>query len=374
MTFFHYFLCLLLMVTSCVGSTVDTSGDNVQAAHDHTVGHVGNPLTDVVGLEVSDTDPVCPDPGAIFPCNCTMDYHFNMDLDCSYVESEDQLARIMNVSFPTPDFHRLTIYGNHNLKELRAGVLGETATFQEIWMIFGALQEVEEGALANSYSTATDIMFTSNSIDKFCWNDISSFSNLHKLSLPSNNLAHITKMSSNSLHLLSLGKNDIRSLPLTAFRAMPNLQKIFLPNAGIEEIIPDTFSGLHELSVVDLSHNQLQELPGGTLALTSKSHHEIYFDNNNIGKVAANAFSGLMSGDNMSWNSNQLTVLESQVWRPLLDAGVKLDLQDNPLGCGCDISWLVLNADYLSLINDGTTCSDGEIFVDLDPNWFKENC
>lgn len=42
----------------------------------------------------------------------------------------------------------------------------------------------------------------------------------------------------------------------------------------------------------------------------------------------------------------------------------------NPLACGCDIAWLVLNTRFLAQLKDDTTCSDGELVVNLDPDLF----
>ncbi|XP_042216513.1 oplophorus-luciferin 2-monooxygenase non-catalytic subunit-like [Homarus americanus] len=95
---------------------------------------------------------------------------------------------------------------------------------------------------------------------------------------------------------------------------------------------------------------------------------------NNVSKVAVNAFSGLGAGDGIFMWGNQLTVIEEEVWQPLLLDDVQLFLGGNPLFCGCDIAWIVLNPTFLNLIASDTTCATGELLVDLDPTFYEENC
>lgn len=87
---------------------------------------------DVVTVRATEDpgDLPCPDEQDIYPCVCYINAHFVMDLECSAVVSEEQLARVFSIHFPFPDFRQLTIYNNTYLQALRAGALGN-ATFYE---------------------------------------------------------------------------------------------------------------------------------------------------------------------------------------------------------------------------------------------------
>ncbi|KAG7155487.1 hypothetical protein Hamer_G025209 [Homarus americanus] len=61
---------------------------------------------------------------------------------------------------------------------------------------------------------------------------------------------------------------------------------------------------------------------------------------------------GLRTSDEVNLNNNQLMLVEEEVWRLLLQEGVNLDLiiLSNVV---CDIAWIILNTDYLNLVNRG---------------------
>lgn len=46
----------------------------------------------------------------------------------------------------------------------------------------------------------------------------------------------------------------------------------------------------------------------------------------------------------------------------------------NPLVCGCDIAWLVTNPDWVGKIGNTAECADGVRIVDLDPQYYTDNC
>ena len=47
---------------------------------------------------------------------------------------------------------------------------------------------------------------------------------------------------------------------------------------------------------------------------------------------------------------------------------------ENALACGCDLAWIVTNMDYLSKISQQSTCSDGTMLNDLDPQIYIDLC
>ncbi|XP_042228814.1 oplophorus-luciferin 2-monooxygenase non-catalytic subunit-like [Homarus americanus] len=379
MRLFRNFPCILLLVTSCVDD--NTAGTIVDAPLVSTAaGHVDNQPVDVgdtqmtASYNTTPSDVMCPNSAAIFPCFCTVDYNHNiMDLDCSEVRSEEELSAIMRTYFPSPNFHKLIINNNNNVRVLRAETLANI-TFQQFWIVNGLLEVVKDGALSASYSTVTSMWFDNNRIDHFCWKEISSFTNLQMLSFKSNRITNFPVISSGSLRYLNLGHNPLELVPLPALSDTPALEEVYFDGTGLQDIIPGTFFGLPELWMVVLEDNHLTEVPEGAVWFNSSSPHGVYLRFNNITRVDVYAFSGFFSGDTIDLSYNQLAEVEEEVWRPLLLNGVRLKLRDNPLTCGCDIAWVVLNNNFLSHIDDRTTCSDGEPLVDLDPTWYEEMC
>lgn len=222
MELFHTILCIVLVVSRCAGD------DGQVRAASHSVGDQHRAAT-------------CPDQEVIFPCVCIIN-----DLDCSNVESEEQLAHIMASSFPDPNFFSLTIRDNKNLKVLRAGVLAGT-TYGGFNIYNNVLEVVEPGALSGSSSTATWIEMSDNRISSFPWEEISSFTLLGKLSLERNNISKFPSFRSDTLSFLDLSSNPLGWVPATAFTAMPQLSTIRLKQIGLTDIIPGIYNPLHDL-------------------------------------------------------------------------------------------------------------------------------
>ncbi|XP_042212961.1 oplophorus-luciferin 2-monooxygenase non-catalytic subunit-like [Homarus americanus] len=366
MALYHTFLCNLLLGSCCVGAVHTTGVINREAAGD----------LDTVVSKIAHNYPrklPCPEDAEILPCVCTFDENMHMDLNCSSVESEDQLATILGSSFPFRNFHKLIIEGNDNLVVLRAGVLGST-TYEVFHIIDGVLEEVESGALSGSYSTATEMMFYNNSINSFPWQEMLLFENLHTLHLQENNITRCPKVKSKSLKKLDLARNPFIYLPVTAFSDTPTLQEVYLDGIGLQELSAGTFFTLSELLMVNMSTNQLTEVHEGAVQFNNSGRHQVYLDYNNISLVAVNAFSGFNSSDEIFLNNNQLTLLEEEVWQPVLQQGVTLYLGGNPLQCGCEIAFIILNSTFLGLIDNSTSCSDGELLVNLDPAIYEQFC
>ncbi|MDK2413365.1 hypothetical protein QHH03_30210, partial [Aphanizomenon sp. 202] len=108
-------------------------------------------------------------------------------------------------------------------------------------------------------------------------------------------------------------------------------------------------------------------------AIEFHGHGILSLDHNNINKIAVGAITGLGDGD-VYLNENSLTVLEEDVFGAFLSAGATLNIDDNPLGCGCEIAWLVTNSAYMSLISPGASCYDGELLANLDPTIYEDFC
>lgn len=179
----------------------------------------------------------CPDASHIFPCVCTVIFDSEMDMNCSAVQSEEQLARVFSVDFPYPDFHSLTIWGNDHLKVLRAGALGPTS-YRRIYIIGGVLDTVEPTALSGSYNTAYDMGFYNNMISVFPFDEISLFTGLYMLFINDNLLTTFPTISSTTLGNLFIYNNPLGAISPGALQQLPVLTTIDLENTELQEILP----------------------------------------------------------------------------------------------------------------------------------------
>ncbi|XP_070458309.1 leucine-rich repeat-containing G-protein coupled receptor 6 isoform X2 [Equus przewalskii] len=128
------------------------------------------------------------------------------------------------------------------------------------------------------------------------------------------------------LHTLSLnGATDIQEFP--DLKGTTSLEILTLTRAGIRLLPPGMCQQLPRLRVLELSHNQIEELP--SLHRCQKLE-EIGLQHNRIWEIGADTFSQLSSLQalDLSWNAIRTIHPEAFV---TLRSLVKLDLTDNQL-------------------------------------------
>lgn len=181
--------------------------------------------------------PTCPDASDIFPCVCTVYDEVNMDMTCSEVTSEFELAQVFSAYFPDPNFTYLRLEDNNNLQVLRDGALG-TTTYVHIHITGGVLTEVEENALSGSFATLETLVLNYNSISTFPFHTLSSFTALKSLDMDNNQLQAFPQLVSSTLEYLDLGGNPMEDLPPEAFTNTPTLQQVYLYDTEITLLYP----------------------------------------------------------------------------------------------------------------------------------------
>lgn len=313
----------------------------------------------------------CPDPEDIYPCVCTVDPEKHMTMDCSHVASEDELARVFSSNLPFTKFHLLMINGNQNLRVLREGDLGP-ASFEIIRIMFSVLEEVQDGALAGSYTTADAIVLIDNPLSVWPFHELPLFTSLSLLELYGGALIAIPALRSGSLQKILLGYNQIDGIAADCFHGLENILHIDVHGNNVETILPETFATLPLLSYVSLLGNSLGSIHRGAIALSSTRDGIVDLHLNAISSIEIDAITGLNAGQ-LRLAGNSLSVLEEEVFRPILEGGAVVTLSDNPLRCGCDVAWLVTDPALLALAREAT-CSDGEALENLDPSIFEDLC
>ncbi|CAL4125422.1 unnamed protein product [Meganyctiphanes norvegica] len=293
-------------------------------------------------------EPPCPDAEDIAPCVCTYDSEANaMDLECSAVESEEQLKQIFKADFPFKNFHQFDLHWNNNIKVLEAGVLNGIS-FEIINICFTDLEVVELHALNSCYETATELLLYANKITSFPFDELSQFSKLRHFDISDNSLTVI---------------------PADAFHGLTALEHIYISNNNAD--IVGTFQDLPNLLSLDLGYNALTTIPANFIKTGSSVLIYIFLDGNTIASVEPGAFD-IVDGLDIYIGGNLLSTLDEATWRPYLEAGGNLYAGFNPLVCGCDIAWLFAEDQLLEQVYDAT-CNDGGSLHDLDPSMF-DNC
>ncbi|CAL4201157.1 unnamed protein product [Meganyctiphanes norvegica] len=295
-------------------------------------------------------DRPCPNAEDIAPCVCTYNSEDNaMDLDCSAVESEDQLKQIFKADFQFKNYRSFIMYANINIKVLEAGVFNGIS-FEQIVIQFSHLEIIELQALDSCYETAWKI--------DVCYNRITSF--------PFDELSHFPK-----LRYFAIGYNSLSMIPADAFNGLTALETLYLWDNHAN--IVGTFKDLPNLSGINLGYNNFSltnnTIPTKYIKTGSSDLSYINLFGNNIVSVEPGAFD-IVEGLVISMYGNALSTLEEATWRPYLEAQGYLSAEDNPLVCGCDIAWLFGEDQLLGQVYDDATCTDGERLIDLDPKIF----
>jgi len=315
----------------------------------------------------------CPEAGDILPCVCSVDHGNHVMMDCSMVESEDELATAFSANMPDTHFRKLTIDHNEHLKMLREGDLG-AASFEQIWITYSALEEVQAGALENSHETLEELHMSSNHIHSFPFHELPFFTSLTHLNMHSNQLVEFPTLESETLTNVHFGDNMLSEIPVDGFHGLPQIKVIIHYGNDVHTLHAGTFAGHAHLYYVDLGSNLLTHLPEGVIEFESISKGFVLFRHCQINTVDVNAITGL-NGGYIDLKHNALTDLAEAVFQPDMAEGATLWLSNNPLTCGCDIAWLVTNSDFMANIDfPSATCYNGVHLSDIDPDTAFVDC
>lgn len=316
----------------------------------------------------------CPDPQYIYPCTCSITAPWKPDLDCSQVQSEEELRGVFNRSFEDPHFHFFTVQNTGGLRHLEGGTFGE-ATFKSFFFANGDLEVVEPNVFLDSRGFLQYLTLMQQNLTTFPYEEISQYGILRTLRLTGNRISAFPTLKSSSLEGLDLSFNPISDIPADGLTGLPYLFDFTCESCGLTEIHPGTFAGRKRLSGLILRSNNLTYLPENMVQSDYYSVG-ILVENNQISNVSAGAFK-LGQGQIMhvDLTNNRLEQLEERVWRPYFEGGLTyLYAEGNPFLCGCDIAWLVTKSEFMAKLGGKETCRDGRLVQTLDPLYYEETC
>lgn len=203
----------------------------------------------------------CPRESDVFPCKCAATLTYEINIDCSNVESSEQLAKVFQTPFAFPDLNRLTIQPvdpYESLIDLPAGVFGDVS-FNEVDITNTFIRTVEEETLVNSHNTLVRLNMRKNNISWFPFETLKLYVKLQHLDLSYNKLSGvIPDIVTEALTFLDLSGNTGFTLTQTVFEFSPLLQELRLNSMGLGDATPpNVFLRLYNLKTLYLQNNSI---------------------------------------------------------------------------------------------------------------------
>lgn len=323
-------------------------------------------------------EPPCPNATDIAPCVCYQDLIDRLILECYEIESEEQLETIFQQNFPVKEFYNLFLDMSPFLRTLGGSVFNGVS-FVVVELYRSGIEVINEYALADSLETLESLYIKESLVHEstFPFFTFSSYSKLTVLNVFTSELTGIPSLSSSSVENIGITDAAITEIDAGTFQGLPSVTNINLEKNEIEVLEAGAFTGLPTLKSINLSENKLTTLEAGTFEITDNAV-SIYVWNNEITFIEPGTFVLPPTNESLTvfldLGSNQLPILDEVVFAEVFPVLDFLFIAGNPLECGCDIAWLVLNRDWMGKIGNTAECVDGVRLVDLDPAEFEANC
>ena len=132
-----------------------------------------------------------------------------------------------------------------------------------------------------------------------------------------------------NLESINISENQLPQLPINIFASLSKLISINLTSNKLTQLPPDIFVGLKNLQTLRLSHNKLTQLPAAIFTGLSNLQ-ELALDYIKLSQLPADLFAGLNNLQTIDLSSNQLTHLPCNIFVGL-NYLQKLDLGLNQL-------------------------------------------
>ncbi|CAG0879487.1 unnamed protein product [Darwinula stevensoni] len=224
-----------------------------------------------------------------------------------------------------------------SIEKLPEGAFGDVS-FQEMWLRYNqVLASVHATALLPSKTRLVKLFLDYGNVNSFPFDILPEMTVLKELKMAFNSLTGVPVLHSTSLEILDLAYNQIQSLEEGAWY-LPKLTTFRLVGNELMTLPEGMVSNMERLVSFECQINRLgPTLPKDLLNFASSTLNLINLAGNGISKLERGAITG------------------------------------NPLTCGCDLAWLVINEGLRFEVNG--YCRDNEIRLrDLDPEDFLEPC
>ncbi|CAL4103851.1 unnamed protein product [Meganyctiphanes norvegica] len=265
----------------------------------------------------------CPDKDTIAPCIClvnNLDDRTFLSMYCSNtILNETDLAQIFHTIYQSKHFGYLCISHNPKLTHLPNGIFSDLE-FEEVDIVLNpGLTSVNDGVFGYSSQSLRILHLYNNNLENLTFESSLHFNILTELAVNYNQLKEIPRLNAPLLDSLYLYENPIKQILPEDIKGFTKLNQLWLNGMEIEDIDPDLKNMTLELSY------------------------------------------------------NNITILDEQTYRKLVDNHVTIYLGGNFLSCDCSVSWIVLNPSYHPYLVDAE-CTDGHNVTQLNPDWYIHNC
>ncbi|XP_059088461.1 peroxidasin-like isoform X1 [Tigriopus californicus] len=138
--------------------------------------------------------------------------------------------------------------------------------------------------------------------------------------------------------VVDLRFNRIKRIPQGAFKDLVQLDTLLLNNNHIHKLRKGAFDGLENLKYLYLYKNKITYIDEKVFQNLPKLEH-LYLHYNYVKHLEPNQFFGLGLLQRLFLHSNKLHHLPSNIFQGL-DSLKRLRVDNNPISCDCEISWL----------------------------------
>lgn len=257
----------------------------------------------------------CPQRELIYPCSCA-----NSQIFCAGLENEQALSDVVMGLKNAKKFYSFSIEKS-NFRYIPHDVF-DNVKFQEFQISsssFMALTDTDIAFEGLENDLVSLVITDSDVLNAWDWTVLRNLKELLKLHIDVD-LTIVSKeielISSVKLKDISLAKNQITYVHDRAFAGFKELLALSLRSNFITEVKRSMFSDPAPLLwKLDISHNQLQQLP-------------------------SDLFENMPNLDGVSLESNKLMTLNEQTFKPVWSQLRYFDVMDNHIRCDCRMIWM----------------------------------
>lgn len=253
---------------------------------------------------------------------------------------------------------------NSLIQNLPAGVFRSLEKLKIIDLSRNILRTLPNGLFKGS-SEITHLDLSNNFLTSLRWDKLKGLINLKELRLDSNFIWWLDSKAffpTRRLVFLSLSHNDLRDLQPSVFMRLKYLKDLDLSNNRLPALFRKNLVGLRSLEQLDLSGNPLVLIVNGALK-SLKSMVELHLARTNLRTLQPEMFIGAKNVEWLDLRDSNIEELRPSVFKYLnnlkhlqisgnlitsidqcivknLSKLIDMDLRENPLHCGCSLSWL----------------------------------
>lgn len=198
-------------------------------------------------------------------------------------------------------------------------------------------------AVNASMPTLGNIYFGSNLLQEIPTVLFKSYKQLSSLNLFNNNITTIKDsdfIGANSLMSLTLARNPIKQISEAAFSSIKQILSLDLSDCGLTTV-PSYTKDMKEMFMLNLGHNSITSVDDNSFA-NNTGLRLLSLASNKIDIIHPKAFEGAVKLSFIALSDNKIETLPQGIFNNMADenAGMFVELYENPIRCNCELQWL----------------------------------